>query len=133
MQRIKLVDGTFVDNVQEINDYVERQNQDNRKVLNITVVNTDYEAMFNTFSNPSNLTSLEIQTLVDVVVEEDVTEQQWVTQGLQTNYTILSFIKGNIANSTFTIQLHQKSDMEQQLLDTQLAVAELGQLISEVL
>lgn len=123
MQRIKLVDGTFVENVQEINDYVERYNQDNRKVLNITVTNTNYADMQTKFSNQSNLTSLEIQI--------DDGTGEYVSQGLQTNYTILNFIKGNIDNGTFTVQLHQKSDVEQELLETQLALAELTNLITE--
>lgn len=125
MQRIKLVDGTFIENVQEINDYVERYNQDNRMVLNITIKNTNYNDVFDKFSNPSNLTNLEIQGQDE--------EGNYVTQGLQTNYTILNFIKGNIDSGTFTIQLHQKSDMEQQLLETQLALAELGQLLGGIL
>jgi hypothetical protein len=125
MQRIKLVDGTFVENVQEINDYVERYNLDDRKVLNITVTNTSFDAMFNAFSNPQNLTSLEIQ-------DQDA-DGNYITQGLQMNYTILSFIKGIIAGNTFTVQLHQKSNIEQQLLEAQLALAELGSIIGGML
>ena len=137
MQRIKLLDGTFVENVQEINDYMERVNQDNRKVLNITVLNTNYDDVYNKFSNQNNLTNIEIQGLTDVVIGtneetgEPIIEQQYVTQGLQTNYTILNFIKGNVASGSYTVQLHQKSDMEQELLETQLALAELTNLIIE--
>ena len=122
MQRIKLLDGTVVQNVQEINDYVERHNQDNRHVLNITVLHTSYEEMLEAFSDPSRLSTLEIQISTDV-------EGEYVSQGLQNNYTILNFIKGNVTTGSFTVQLHQKSDMEQELLETQLALAELTNLI----
>ena len=121
MQRIKLLDGRFVENIQQINDYMERINQDNRKVLNITILNTNYDEVFNAFSDPSVLTSIEIQG--------ENTEGQYITQGLQNNFTILNFIKSNVVDGSFTVQLQQKSDMEQELLETQLALAELTNLI----
>lgn len=121
MQRIKLLDGRFVENIQQINDYMERINQDNRKVLNITILNTNYDEVFNAFSDPSVLTSIEIQG--------ENTEGQYITQGLQNNFTILNFIKSNVVDGSFTVQLQQKSAMEQELLETQLALAELTNLI----
>lgn len=126
MQKIKLANGAFVENVQEINDYKDRDilNQDFRKILNITIADTDFETLCNTFSNPENLTSIEIYNLVD---------EECVPVGLESNFTILNRISANVQNNTFTVQLHQKSLLEQQIEETQLAVAELGMLLGGVL
>lgn len=119
MQKLKLTNGTFIANVQEINDYQDRDtlNQDFRKVINITISNTDFETIRNTFSNPENLMSIEIYNLVD---------EEYIPVGLQNNFTILNRISSNLQAGTFTVQLHQKSMLEQQLEETQLAIAELG-------
>jgi hypothetical protein len=137
MQKIKLSNGLFIENIQQINDYEEKDvtNQDSRKVLNIVVLNTNYDTVYNTFSNPNNLAEIEIHGLKDVVIGTDpvtgdpITEQQYVKEGLQLGYTILNKISSNLQTNTFTVQLHRKSQIEQQLLDTQLALAELGTLI----
>lgn len=137
MQKLKLANGAFVENVQEINDYEDRDilNQDFRKVLNITVANTDYTTIRNSFSDPENLTSIEIYRLTDIVVGTDETtngpivEQQYLQEGLQNNFTILNRISANIQKGTFTVQLHQKSMLEQRLEETQLAIAELGTIL----
>lgn len=137
MQKLKLANGIFVENVQEINDYQDRDilNQDFRKVLNITVTKTDYTTIFNTFSNSENLTSIEIYKSTDVIVGRDeitnepIIEEQYLLEGLQKNFTILNRISANVQSGTFTVQLHQKSTLEQQLEDAQLAIAELGTML----
>ncbi len=137
MQKLKLANGTFLENVQEINDYQDRDilNQDFRRVLNITVSDTDFETIHNTFSNLENLISIEIYTLKDVVVginettNEPIVEQQYLQEGLQNNFTILNRISANVQKGTFTVQLHQKSTLEQKLEETQLAIAELGVIL----
>ena len=67
MQKIKLTNGTLIENVQEINDYQDKDilNHDFRKVLNITISGTDFETICNIFSNQENLTSIEIYNLID--------------------------------------------------------------------
>jgi|GEM_PF-1102142 len=137
MQRIKLLNNIIIDNIIEINDYEDRDvlNQDFRKVLNITVANTDYTTIRNSFSDPENLTSIEIYRLTDVVVgvdeitNEPIIEQQYLQEGLQNNFTILNRISANVQKGTFTVQLHQKSMLEQRLEETQLAIAELGTIL----
>lgn len=141
MQKIKLANGAFIENVQEINDYEDRDvlNQDFRRVLNITISDTDYETIRNTFSNTENLTSIEIYRLEDVIIGRDeitdnpIIEQQYLPEGLQNNFTILNKISDNVQKGTFTVQLHQKSMLEQQLEETQLAIAELGTILGGAL
>ncbi len=129
MQKLKLTNGAFVENVQEINGYEDRDilNQNFRKMLNIAVANTDYTATRNAFSDPENLTDIVVGT--DGTTNEPIVEQQYLPEGLQNNFTILNRISANVQKGTFTVQLHQKSTLEQQLGETQLAIAELGTIL----
>lgn len=106
MQRIKLVDGTFIENVQEINDYMNKDSSGTR-VLNFTVIDTTYDDMVSKFNtNRELLGTIEIYTLNE-------TSQQYDLQGSEVGYTIFNGINAKTDGTTFTVQMKQSTEVAQ--------------------
>lgn len=124
MQKIKLNNGTEITDVQVINAYTEMIGEnDRRETLVIIVSNNTLENLFDImFSDPS--------VLDRILVYNESGEE---LQGVQERYNIPCSMTKNLINNTIEIKVARRSNLEQQLLESQLALAELGQIIGEVL
>lgn len=133
MQKIKLKNNTEIIDIQNIFGYTETVGEnDRRETLVIKVLNNTVDNL-NTvlFADTSVLDSITILGQEEQIINQDTQEKGlvWVTQGIHERYNIPYSITKDIINNIVEVKIARKSTIEQQLLDTQLAVAELGTLL----
>ncbi len=129
MQKIKLKNNTEISDIQSIFGYTEAIGENDRretlviKVLNNTVDNLN-SVLFVDTSVLDSITILGQEERTNPETQE--TENIWVTQGIHERYNLPCSITKDIINNVIEVKIARKSTLEQQLLETQLAVAELG-------
>lgn len=121
MQKIKLKNNIEIIDIQSIFGYTETIGENDRretlvlKILNNTVENLDTVLFADT-------TVLDSITITDSETSE--------IQGIHERYNLPCSITKDIINNVIEVKIARKSTLEQQLLETQLAVAELGILLT---
>lgn len=129
MQKINLKNNTEISDIQSIFGYTEAIGENDRretlviKVLNNTVDNLN-SVLFVDTSVLDSITILGQEERTNPETQE--TENIWVTQGIHERYNLPCSITKDIINNVIEVKIARKSTLEQQLLETQLAVAELG-------
>ncbi len=130
MQKIKLKNNVEIINIQNIFGYTETVGEnDRRETLVIKVLNNTVDNL-NTvlFSDTTVLDNITILGQEEQVINQETHEKGfvWVTQGIHERYNLPCSITKDIINNVIEVKIARKSTLEQQLLETQLAVAELG-------
>ena len=133
MQKIKLKNNLEITDVQSIFGYTETVGEnDRRETLVIKVLNNTVDNL-NTvlFADTSVLDTIIILGQEEQVINEETQEKGlvWVTQGIHERYNLPCSIAKDMINNTIEVKIARKSTLEQQLLETQLAVAELGTML----
>mgnify|MGYP001002776056 CR=1 FL=1 len=124
MQRIKLNNNVEITNVNVVNAYTEMIGEnDRRETLQIIISN-------NTVENLSDVMLSNTSVLDRISIYDENGEE---LQGIQERYNIPCSMTKNLINNTIEVKVARKSNLEQQLLETQLALAELGQIIGGAL
>lgn len=129
MQKINLKNNTEISDIQSIFGYTEAIGEnDRRETLVIKVLNNTVDNLNNVlFTDTSVLDSITILGQEERTnPETQETENIWVTQGIHERYNLPCSITKDIINNVIEVKIARKSTLEQQLLETQLAVAELG-------
>ena len=157
MQKLRLTDGTFVENVIDINNF-DNKDELGRAVLNITVTNTTYAEVIEKFQNGNALLeNIEVYSNVVGVDEHNqpIISEEYIFQGNHISFTEYNGITRALPDgATFQVQMIQDSavaqlhatvklqadiiiqqriEFEQRLLESQLALAELGQIVGSVM
>lgn len=133
MQKIKIKNNIEITDIQSIFGYTEIVGEnDRRETLVIKVMNNTVDNL-NTvlFSNTSNLDSITILGQEEQVINQETQEKGlvWVTQGMYERYNLPCSITKDIINNVIEVKIARKSTLEQQLLETQLALAEIGAML----
>lgn len=132
MQKIKLKNNTYIENIQFINGYTETINtNDKREIFSIKVLNNTVENLRTLlFLDNSVLDSIEIYGQVEKVnAETQAKTLEWTLQRVHERYNLPCSITQNLIDNSIDVKIARKSTLEQQLLETQLALVELGTLI----
>lgn len=130
MQKIKLKNNIKIADIQSIFGYIEQINEnDRRETLIIKVLNNTVDNL-NTmlFEDTTVLDSITILGQEEQIINQETGEKglAWVTQGIHERYNLPCSITKDLITGVIEIKIARKSTLEQQLLETQLAVAELG-------
>ncbi len=133
MQKIKLKNNVEIIDIQNIFGYTETVGENDRretlviKVLNNTVGNLNTIL----FADTTVLDSITILEQENQIINQETQEKGfiWVTQGIHERYNLPCSITKDIINNVIEVKIARKSTLEQQLLETQLALAELGTML----
>lgn len=130
MQKIKLKNKIEITDIQSIFGYTETVGEnDRRETLVIIVLNNSVDSL-NTilFKDTTVLDSITILGQEEQIINQETQEKGlvWVAQGIHERYNLPCSITKDIINNVIEVKIARKSTLEQQLLETQLALAELG-------
>jgi len=130
MQKIKLKNNTELNDIQSIFGYTETVGEnDRRETLVIKILNNTVDNL-NTilFTDSTVLDNITILGQEEQIINQETGEKGlvWVTQGIHERYNLPCSITKDIINNVIEVKIARKSTLEQQLLETQLALAELG-------
>ncbi len=130
MQKIKLKNKIEITDIQSIFGYTETVGEnDRRETLVIKVLNNSVDSL-NTilFKDTTVLDSITILGQEEQIINQETQEKGlvWVAQGIHERYNLPCSITKDIINNVIEVKIARKSTLEQQLLETQLALAELG-------
>ncbi len=133
MQKIKLKNNVEITDIQSIFGYTETVvENDRRETLVIKVLNNTVDNL-NTilFADTTVLDSITILGQEEQIINQETQEKGfvWVTQGLHERYNLPCSITKDIINNIIEVKIARKSTLEQQLLETQLALAEIGAML----
>jgi len=137
MQKIKLKNNDEITDIQSIYGYTETVGEnDRRETLVIKVLNNTVDNL-NTmlFADTTVLDSITILGQEEKVINQETQEKGlvWVTQGIHERYNLPCSITKDIINNVIEVKIARKSTLEQQLLETQLALAEIGAMLGGTL
>lgn len=133
MQKIKLKNDTEIDNIQSVFGYTETIGENDRretlviKILNNTVENLN-TILFTDTTILDSITILDQEEQINPDTQEVITT--WVTQGVHERYNLPCSITKDFISGAIEVKIARKSTLEQQLLETQIALAELGILLT---
>ena len=133
MQKIKLKNNVEITDIQSIFGYTETIGEnDRREILVIKILNNTVENL-NTilFTDTTILDSITIlgqEEQVNPDTQEVTTS--WVIQGVHERYNLPCSITKDLITGAIEVKIARKSVLEQQLLETQIALAELGTLLT---
>ncbi len=133
MQKIKLKNNIEIADIQSIFGYTETIGENDRretlvvKILNNTVDNINTVL----FADTTVLDSITIMGQEEQIINQETQEKGlvWVTQGIHERYNLPCSITKDIINNVIEVKIARKSTLEQQLLETQLALAEIGAML----
>ncbi len=133
MQKIKLKNNIEIADIQSIFGYTETIGENDRretlvvKILNNTVDNINTVL----FADTTVLDSITIMGQEEQIINQETQEKElvWVTQGIHERYNLPCSITKDIINNVIEVKIARKSTLEQQLLETQLALAEIGAML----
>ena len=133
MQKIKLKNNLEITDIQSIFGYTETVGEnDRRETLIIKVLNNSIDNL-NTllFADTTVLDSVTILGQEEQIINQETQEKGlvWVTQGIHERYNLPCSITKDIINNVIEVKIARKSTLEQQLLETQLALAEIGAML----
>ncbi len=133
MQKIKLKNNLEIVDIQSIFGYTETIGEnDRRETLVIKALNNTVDNL-NTilFADTTVLDSITILGQEEQIINQETQEKGlvWVTQGIHERYNLPCSITKDIINNVIEVKIARKSTLEQHLLETQLAIAELGTML----
>ncbi len=133
MQKIKLKNNIEITDIQSIFGYTETIGEnDRRETLVIKVLNNTVDNL-NTllFADTTVLDSITILGQEEQIINQETQEKGlvWVTQGIHERYNLPCSITKDIINNVIEVKIARKSTLEQHLLETQIALAELGTML----
>lgn len=123
MQKIILKNNMEINNIQGIFGYTETLGEnDKREVLSIKFLNNSVDNLYDLlFTDTSVLDTIKIAD-----------SETGDLQGIHERYNIACNITNDFIGNVIEVKIARKSSYEQQILDMQLALAELGSILSEV-
>ncbi len=133
MQKIKLKNNIEITDIQSIFGYTETVGEnDRRETLVIKILNNTVDNL-NTilFADTTVLDSITILGQKEQIINQETGQKGlvWVTQGIHERYNLPCSITKDIINNVIEVKIARKSTLEQQLLETHLALAEIGAML----
>ena len=132
MQKIKFKNNIEITDIQSIFVYTETIGEnDKRETLVIKILNNTVENL-NTilFTDTTILDSITIlgqEEQIDPDTQEITTT--WTIQGVHERYNLPCSITKDLITDIIEVKIARKSILEQQLIETQLALAEIGAML----
>lgn len=135
MQKIKFKNNIEITDIQSIFVYTETIGENDRretlviKILNNTVENLN-TILFTDTTILDSITILGQEEQINPDTQEITTT--WTIQGVHERYNLPCSITKDLITDIIEVKIARKSILEQQLIETQLALAEIGSILGGI-
>lgn len=128
MQKIKLVDNTEILNISTIINQTTKIGNDEREVIDIYINKNEINSFdyINSKFPTGKTVNLSSITIYNMKVDEGTHKEHYIVAGIHDRFDTRDSIKIDDSKNQIIVRLVRTSQIEQQLLDLQLAIAELG-------